>query len=202
MGDADDFDAHLREVLIGGTEQREIVVVPYDPGWPERYAAERTRIRDALDDQVVAVHHVGSTAVPGLAAKPIIDIILEVREPNDEQTYVPYLEAVGYELRVREPDHRMLRSATKDVHIHCWSDPEDVERHLVFRDWLRHDEPDRARYGQLKEALAEQDWPDMNHYARAKSDLVAELTERGLAWARAGRPDRTGGPGDREPTPP
>lgn len=198
MDEADDFDAHLRHVLIGGMERREILVVPYDPRWPERYETERGRIVDALEDRVVAVHHVGSTAVPGLAAKPIIDIVLEVRDPDDEETYLPALLAVGYELRVREPDHRMLRTSAKDVHIHCWSDPQDVERHLVFRDWLRHDEPDRARYGQLKQTLAQHEWPDMNHYARAKSDLVAEVTSRALAWDRAGRPGRPDEPGRRE----
>jgi len=196
MGEADDaFDAHLREVLVGGMERREILVVPYDPGWPERYASEARRVAHALGDQMLAVHHVGSTAVEGLAAKAIIDIVVEVREPNDEATYVPLLEAVGYEVRVREPDHRMLRTRERDVHLHCWSDPDDVARHLVFRDWLRHDDADRARYEQLKQSLAGREWRDMNHYASAKSALVAELTARGLAWDRAGRPGR---PGDRD----
>lgn len=188
MDDPEDFDAHLDEVLIGGRERREIVVVAHDPRWVERFERESARIAVALGDQALAVHHVGSTAVSGLAAKPIVDIVLVVRSPDDERSYVPLLESVGYELRVREDDHRMLRTPGKDVHVHCWSSSADVERHLLFRDWLRHDESDRARYGRLKSVLAQRDWPDMNHYARAKSDLVAEVMARATTWDRAGRP--------------
>jgi GrpB-like predicted nucleotidyltransferase (UPF0157 family) len=188
MDDPEDFDAHLEVALIGGRERREIVVVAYDPRWVERFEGERDRISAALGDQVVAVHHVGSTAVPGLVAKPIIDIVLVVRNPDGESSYVPSLESAGYELRVREEDHRMLRTPAKDVHVHCWSSAEDVGRHLLFRDWLRNDESDRARYGRLKTVLAGRDWPDMNHYARAKSELVAEVMARAAAWERAGRP--------------
>jgi GrpB-like predicted nucleotidyltransferase (UPF0157 family) len=122
----------------------------------------------------------------GLAAKPIIDILVVVPEPDREETYLPQLEHAGYVLRVREPDHRMFRTPEKDVHIHVWSDPADNERPLVFRDWLRHSPEDRAAYQALKEDLAHQDWDDMNYYARAKSGLINEITARAEAWAATG----------------
>jgi GrpB-like predicted nucleotidyltransferase (UPF0157 family) len=177
------FDAELDRVLIGGREKRAVVVVPYDTAWPERYARERVKIIDALGQSLRNVHHVGSTAVEGLAAKPIIDILLVVSQPEVEETYTPALEQAGYVLRVREPGHRMFRTPEKDVHIHVWADPSEDARHLRFRDWLRHSPEDRAAYEALKVRLAAQDWEDVNYYARAKSDLIGDIMERTRAWA-------------------
>lgn len=180
------FDAELDAVLIGGREQRDVVVVPYDPAWPERYERERVTISDAVGSAARAVHHIGSTSVAGLAAKPIIDILLVVGDPDVEDTYLPALVRVGYTLRVRERGHRMFRTAERDVHIHVWSDPADDERHLLFRDWLRASPEDRATYEALKRRLAAQDWDDVNHYARAKTGLVAEIMRRAQQWGDAG----------------
>jgi GrpB-like predicted nucleotidyltransferase (UPF0157 family) len=179
MSDAE-FDAHLDAVLIGGREKRDIVVVPYDAAWPRRYERERERIEMAVGSELLAVHHIGSTSVEGLAAKPVIDIQLVVRHPANEQTYRPALEDAGYVLRVREPGHRMFRTPERDVHVHVWEDPADDERHLRFRDWLRQSPEDRAEYQALKEALATQEWPDVNYYARAKAGLIAEIMQRAL----------------------
>jgi GrpB-like predicted nucleotidyltransferase (UPF0157 family) len=186
------FEAELDAILIGGREKRDIVVVPYDPAWVERYERERLRIVEALGPSVRDVHHVGSTSVDGLAAKPIIDIVLVVSRPDVEGTYVPALEEAGYVLRVREPGHRMLRTPERDVHIHVWEDPADDERHLLFRDWLRRSPDDRAAYQALKEQLAAQDWEDVNDYARAKSSLIGEILGRAQQWA--------GNDGNRGPT--
>ena len=172
------FDAELDAVLIGGREQRAIILVPHDPAWPKRYEGERVKITTAVGRSVRAVHHVGSTSVEDLAAKPIIDILLVVEEPDAEQTYLPALERVGYVLRVREQGHRMVRSPERDVHIHVWSDPADDERHVLFRDWLRNAPEDRAAYQALKERLAAQDWDDVNYYARAKSGFIEDVVRR------------------------
>ena len=126
---------------IGAPEKVDIVIAEYDPAWPHRFEVERTRIIDALGGRALRIDHVGSTAVPGLAAKPIIDIDLAVADSADEDGYVPDLVAVGYALRVREPDweeHRMLRTAAHDVHLHVFSPGSNENaRHLLLRDRLR-----------------------------------------------------------------
>lgn len=173
--------------LIGGIEQRAIEIFDYHPHWPETFELHARAIAAALGAVALQIEHIGSTSVPGLAAKPIIDILLVVADSADERSYLPRLQAAGYELRVREPEfyeHRMLRPPSRDVHIHVFSlgSPE-IERYLLFRDRLRSDAGDRRAYESAKRELAARPWPDMNAYADAKSDLV----ERIIAAARIGR---------------
>jgi GrpB-like predicted nucleotidyltransferase (UPF0157 family) len=168
--------------LIGGPEPRPVVIVEYDPGWPDRFESERARIAAALP-HASTIDHIGSTSVPGLAAKAIIDIQVHVGGELDDA--VVALESTGYRLRVREPGHRMLRTPECDVHIHLWTDPADERRHLTFRDWLRVDAADRALYERTKRELATHEWADMNGYADAKSDVVAAILARAEAWIRS-----------------
>jgi GrpB-like predicted nucleotidyltransferase (UPF0157 family) len=171
--------------LIGGVEAVEVIIAAYDPAWPARYEAHARRIRDALGPTLLRIEHVGSTAVPGLAAKPIIDILTVVPDAADEPSYVPELGAAGYALRVREPEffeHRMLRTAARDVHVHVYSPgAPEIGRVVTFRDRLRRSAEDRARYEAVKRRLAARRWPDMNAYADAKAGVV----ERILAAAAA-----------------
>jgi GrpB-like predicted nucleotidyltransferase (UPF0157 family) len=170
--------------LIGGVEKRGIELVPTDPAWPETFAVEHAKIVAALGAKAIRVDHIGSTAIPGIAAKPIIDIDLSVKDVDDEEDYLPALTATGYQLRVRESGHRVVRTANLGVHVHCCTTGSGWERrHLLFRDWLRYDQADRVAYGELKKALARQDWPDMNAYAEAKSALIKEITARAERWA-------------------
>jgi GrpB-like predicted nucleotidyltransferase (UPF0157 family) len=170
--------------LIGGFERREIQIVPYDPEWPSAFARERRRIAGALGSRARRIDHIGSTSVPGLAAKPVIDIDVSVHDPGAEDAYVPVLEQAGYRLRVREPGHRMLRTPDRDVHVHICAAGSDWERrHLLFRDWLRTDARDRDDYAALKRKLARRDWPDMNAYADAKSGLIQDIMDRAERWA-------------------
>ncbi|GGQ27039.1 UPF0157 protein [Streptosporangium pseudovulgare] len=172
--------------LIGGQERRDIKVVSYDEAWPRRFAQERERIIVALGPLARRVDHIGSTAVPGLAAKSIVDIDLSVPNADDEDAYLPQLVAAGYHLRVRQFGHRMVRTQDLAVHVHvCTTDSDWERRHLLFRDWLRHDTADRELYGELKQRLAAHDWPDMNAYAAAKSPIIAEITEHAEAWAHS-----------------
>jgi len=172
--------------LIGGIEKREIQVISYNRAWPERFLWERARIAGAIGSLALRIGHVGSTAVPGLAAKPIIDIQVSVGNPEDEASYLAPLLIAGYHLRVREPGHRMARTLHRDVHVHICGTGSDWERrHLLFRDWLRRDTRDRDAYQRLKQDLARQDWPDMNAYADAKGPLINEITQRAETWARA-----------------
>jgi GrpB-like predicted nucleotidyltransferase (UPF0157 family)/ribosomal protein S18 acetylase RimI-like enzyme len=177
-----ELEAHLDNVLIGGRERREIVIADYDPAWPRRFELERARIGAALGGVARRIEHIGSTAVPGLAAKPIVDALVAVGDVYDSSAFEPALVGAGYELRVREPEHRMFRTPERDVHVHVWDvrDPE-VDRHLAFRDRLRASPDDRERYEQLKRTLAQRDWSDMNHYAEAKRSLVAEILARAAA---------------------
>lgn len=167
-----------------------IELVPSDPAWPATYVREAAAIRAVLGDRVVLLEHAGSTSVPGLAAKPRIDIVLEVPDSADEPAYVPDMEAAGYLLRVREPDwfqHRMFRGPGADINLHVFSAGcSETCRMLAFRDHLRTDDADRALYQGTKEALAARTWRHVQHYADAKSTVVAEIMDRALARQATG----------------
>src|SRR5580658_6267930 len=113
-----------KTILIGGVEKREIVICNYDPRWPEKFWVHAKVIADVMGNSALRIEHIGSTSVPGLAAKPIIDMLLVVENSADEDSYLPRLVGAGYELRVREPDfheHRMFRMPARDVQIHVFS---------------------------------------------------------------------------------
>jgi GrpB-like predicted nucleotidyltransferase (UPF0157 family) len=138
----------------------------------------------ALGSATRRVEHVGSTAVPGLAAKPIVDISVAVDDPDDDSAFLLRLTRAGYVLRVIEPEHRMFRTPQRDVHVHLWrSGSDDERRQLLFRDWLRASADDRQRYETVKRELASREWHDSNDYADAKSDVVAAIMGRAEVWA-------------------
>lgn len=165
--------------LIGGAEHREIVLVPYDSGWPQLYETRRQLIQAALGSTARRIEHIGSTAVPGLPAKPIIDVLVVVGDVEHEAAYLAALEAAGFVLRVREPGHRMMRTVDLGVHVHFYSEGASaIERCLTFRDRLRSSEKDHDRYAATKRELAARDWPTMNHYADAKTDVIQQILNR------------------------
>jgi GrpB-like predicted nucleotidyltransferase (UPF0157 family) len=185
MGDArpdEELERRLDQVIVGPAEHVGIEVHEYDPAWPERFRREAARIHAALGGRELRTEHIGSTSVPGLAAKPIVDILLVLDDPDDEASYLPALEAAGYVLRVREPDldrHRMLRTPRKDVHVHVYPpDSGEIDRYLLFRDRLRASSVDRELYAATKRRLAEQDWLTMNHYAEAKTEVIEAIIVR------------------------
>jgi GrpB-like predicted nucleotidyltransferase (UPF0157 family) len=183
-----DRDRYLDSVLIGGRESVTIVVSDYDPAWPSRFAELEARIASALGDAALAVEHIGSTSVPGLAAKPIIDVLLVVADVDDERSYVTAMEDAGFVLRVREAGHRMFRTPARDVHIHvCPPGDPAIPDYLDLRDWLRTDASDRSLYAAVKRDLAQRPWSDMNRYAEAKTDVIHEILGRARAW-RASSP--------------
>jgi GrpB-like predicted nucleotidyltransferase (UPF0157 family) len=181
----DPCERRIREVIIGENEQPTIVISDYNPEWPERFRQEKERIRVALGEAALSIEHIGSTSVPGLAAKPIVDILLVVEDSGEEAAYLPALEEAGYVLRVREPDfheHRMFRTPEKDVHVHVFSagSPE-IERYLLLRDRLRQNERERELYAQTKHELVKRDWLTMEHYAEAKTEVVEGIIFRAAA---------------------
>ena len=167
------------EIYIGGVEKRDITIVDYDPSWPDTFRSHAAAIFEALGEANLRIEHIGSTAVPGLASKPIIDILLVVENSGNEESYLPQMEEAGYELLVREPDwhqHRMFRTPERDVHIHVysWGCPE-IDRIILFRNQLRSSPNDRSRYEPTKRKLAEQSWECMDDYAKEKTEVVESI---------------------------
>ncbi len=166
-----------------------IRLAEYNPEWPAWFEREARRIRAALGDRVLMLDHVGSTSVPGLAAKPRIDILLVVEDSADESEYVPALEAAGYRLEIREPkwyEHRMFNGPDTDVNLHVFSlGRTEIERMLMFRDWLRSNPSDRELYERTKRELVKKKWKYGQNYADAKTEVVREILGRALeAWSR------------------
>jgi GrpB-like predicted nucleotidyltransferase (UPF0157 family) len=164
--------------LAGG----KVVIVPYDPAWPALFEREARRIRSVLGDRALMIEHAGSTSVPGLAAKPRIDIVLAVADTTDEPAYVPDLEAAGYRLVVREPDwfeHRVFKGPDTDINLHTFTiGVSEIDKMLRFRDWLRTHEGDRERYERAKLDLAAGTWDHVQDYADAKTGVVHEILGR------------------------
>ena len=158
-----------------------VVIAEYDHQWPIRYQQQEHAIRGALGAAVL-VEHCGSTSVPGLAAKPIIDIVLAVPSSVDEHAYAPALAGIGYVFRLREPDwyeHRLFRLPDPQVNLHIFTTGcVEIDRMLAFRDHLRIDEADRHRYERTKRELARRDWATVQDYADAKTDIVTDILTR------------------------
>ncbi|EZH65211.1 hypothetical protein DH09_16330 [Bacillaceae bacterium JMAK1] len=177
-------DEELQAITVGERKlhNNTIDLQEYDPTWPTQYQAEEEKIHRALQSEVVQLEHVGSTSIPGMSAKPIIDIILVVHDSAEESGYVQALESVGYKLIIREPDwyeHRMLKRNDEGVNLHVFSEGcEESTRMLAFRDHLRANEEDFLLYKQKKQELSKHTWRHVQHYADAKSEVVKEIIQR------------------------
>ncbi|MBH1432603.1 GrpB family protein [Stenotrophomonas maltophilia] len=176
-----DGDPDENPWVLGAPQPEVLQVVAWSPLWSDQFENERARLQAALGGLVLGIEHVGSTAVPGLPAKPVLDIDLLLAAPADEAAYVPRLQALGYVLTVREPSwyqHRMLRLDEPRVNLHVFA-PDCAEhiRHRLFRDWLRSHEDDRLRYAQAKQA-ALQGNDNAQAYNRSKQDVVRSIYSR------------------------
>ncbi len=168
--------------LIGGPEKRAIAIVAHSPDWSSLFQDHAQRIKDALGDVALQIEHIGSTSVEGLAAKPVIDMLMVVADPSREELYMPGMVSSGYELRVREPDFdedRMFRTPERNVHIHIYPPASgEIERYLLFRNYLRSNPTARDQYAILKRELSAADWNDMNEYADAKTKFIEDTISR------------------------
>ncbi|MDP4127789.1 MAG: GrpB family protein [Bacillota bacterium] len=177
----------LQEITLGELKPHNapITLVGYDPRWPDLFNREANLVRSALGDKALRVEHVGSTSVPGLCAKPIIDMLLVVEDSADEPSYVPALEAAGFTLRIREPEwfeHRLFKGSVIDINLHVFSaGASEVERMLRFRDWLRTNEIDCDNYADVKRSLAQCVWQYVQNYADAKTSIIQEIMDRANA---------------------
>ena len=183
-------EEQIQRVTVGELKplESQILLVPYHSEWPKNFDREAKRIKRALSERAITVEHIGSTAVPGLVAKPIIDILLAVADSADEASYVPALQAAGYVLRIREPDwhqHRLFKGPDTNINLHVFTHgSEEIQRTLMLRDWLRTNKADRELYARTKQTLASKKWKYVQNYADAKSEVVEAILQRASASRR------------------
>ena len=180
-------EEEMQAARVGGmrVHNAPIELIEYSPNWPRLFVREAERVRATLGPRVLMLEHAGSTSVPGLAAKPIIDMVLGVADSADESAYVPAMESAGYVLRIREPEwnqHRLFKGPDTNINLHVFSFrcPE-IDKMLMFRDWLRANDADRNLYERTKRELAQQTWKYVQNYADAKTAVVEEIVARARA---------------------
>jgi GrpB-like predicted nucleotidyltransferase (UPF0157 family) len=180
-------EEQMRAAHIGAMRPHNapIQLMDYSAEWPALFIREANRVRVTLGDRVRMLEHVGSTSVPGLAAKPIIDMILAVADSAEEQAYVPAMESAGYALHIREPEwhqHRLFNGPDTNINLHVYSfGCPEMDKMLMFRDWLRSNDADRELYERTKRELAKQTWKYVQNYADAKTSVVEEIVARARA---------------------
>lgn len=175
---------------LGDMRNDPIEIWPYDLRWPAVYESWQARLTEALGGTALRIEHVGSTAVPGLAAKPIIDIQISVADMTDEVRYVTAIETVGVPLRGRDDLHRYFRPAPgtpRDVQIHVCNEGSRWESdHILFRDYLRANGTVRDAYGALKLDLAHRFRHDRLAYSDAKSEFILDSLRKARSWVSGG----------------
>ena len=185
--DAQDGIEFRGGTLLGKLRNDPVEVVDYDPRWPKLFERMRKRLAKELGAAAVRIDHVGSTAVPGLAAKPVIDIQVSVPDVEDEGAYVAAIERCGQALRYREKGHRYFRpppgrKRTYQVHV-CSAGSQWERDHLLFRDFLRAHADEARRYEAMKYDVAGHHRGDRIGYNDAKGPLIQELTAAAEVWA-------------------
>jgi GrpB-like predicted nucleotidyltransferase (UPF0157 family) len=162
-----------------------IKIVPYDPFWPEMFLQEKRRIEDCLAGQsVTVIHHIGSTAIPAMPAKPVIDILISVPSFERARRNLPdHLNMIGYDFWHDNPksDHLFFvkglppRGKDRTHHVHVYQHPEAIREHLAFRHHLRENRDDANQYALLKRKLAAQFADDREAYTEAKTGFVRDI---------------------------
>ena len=167
---------------------RDVIVVAYDPQWPARFAEEAARLAPVFGRELITIHHIGSTSIPGMAAKPIIDMMPVVQQIAAVDALNPVMESLDYEARGEYgiPGRRYFvkgQGAQRSHHVHVFAvDHPDVARHLNFRDFLIAHPTEAAAYASLKQALARQFPYDMEAYIAGKDGFIKEIDRRAVAW--------------------
>ena len=166
-----------------------VEVVPHNPRWRDEFEAEAKRVAAALGENVVAIHHIGSTAIPGIYAKPVVDFLVEVRDIAEVDGRSPAMESLGYEVlgEYGIPGRRYFRKDDREGirthHIHAFeAGSAEVERHLAFRDYMIAHPVDAQRYSELKRKLAEEHPQSMDGYMDGKDGFIKEIDRRAAQW--------------------
>lgn len=166
-----------------------VVVTEYNEDWKQKFSEEAQKIKDIFGDELIDIHHIGSTSVPGLKAKPIIDIMPVVKDIEKVDSFNDQMEDIGYEcmgelgMKGRRYFRKGGDNRTHQVHVFQRDNKEDIDRHLAVRDYLRT-HPDYAnRYGDLKESLATQFPKNIEAYMDGKDAFVKELEKYALQWS-------------------
>ncbi|ASN07426.1 hypothetical protein CFK40_15980 [Virgibacillus necropolis] len=170
-----------------------VVVTKYDENWVKLFDEEAAKIREVLSDEIVDIHHIGSTAVPGLQAKPIIDIMPTVKDIERLDTYNTKMAEIGYEPLGENgiPGRRYFRKGgenrTHQIHTFQSDNDSEIERHIAVRDYLRSHKKDLLEYGKLKEQLASEFPKDIEGYCDGKDDFVKKLERKAVEWRQGNR---------------
>jgi GrpB-like predicted nucleotidyltransferase (UPF0157 family) len=168
---------------------KKVEVVPHDPRWRDAFEAEAKHLAAALGENVVAIHHIGSTGIPGIYAKPIVDLLVEVRDLADVDGRSPAMESLGYVVMGEYgiPGRRYFRKNNREGnrthHVHAFrAGSEEVVRHLAFRDYMIAHPADAQRYSELKRQLAEEHPHSMDAYMDGKDGFIKEMERRAAEW--------------------
>ena len=168
---------------------RKVEVVPHNPQWRDAFEAEANHVAAALGENVVAIHHIGSTAIPNIYAKPVIDLLVEVRDINEVDGQSSAIESLGYEVMGEYgiPGRRYFRKDNQEGirthHIHAFeASSAEVERHLAFRDYMIAHPGDAQRYSELKRKLAEENPQSTDGYIDGKDGFIKEMDRRAAQW--------------------
>jgi GrpB-like predicted nucleotidyltransferase (UPF0157 family) len=214
-GDALSHDSHAWAIARDGEARlsagapaarratRGVRVVPYDDRWPLSFAEEHDELASVLGPGAAAIHHIGSTSIPGLCAKPVIDVLAETPDLGMIDRLTPRVEALGYRAKGEYgiPRRRYFSRPEGErlqVHVHAYaSGDEQIGRHLRFRDYLRAHPDSAKRYCRLKQALALEHRDDAEAYQSGKADLIAGIDADAAGWAAG----RRRGPPDDDPNP-
>ncbi len=170
---------------------RKVEVVPYDPAWAKLFRAEVDVLTRVFGDQLVAIYHIGSTAIPGIVAKPVLDFLVEVHNIQKVDGLNTAMEKLGYQPRGEYgiPGRRYFVKQTGEVHTHhvhtFQSGDPQVKRHLNFRDYLIAHPQDALAYSRLKEDLARRFPEDMDSYIAGKNDFIQHIDEKALQWGQS-----------------
>lgn len=168
---------------------REVKVVPYDPTWPKKFREEAETLRQLMSDEIIDIHHIGSTSIPNMSAKPIIDLLIEVKEIHKIDEYTKRLSSYGY-LAFGEngiPGRRYFIKGSKTIrthHIHMFQKGNrEINRHIAFRDYLSTHHPEALQYATLKMQLAKQHPMNIEKYIQGKLNLIQEINQKAANWA-------------------
>lgn len=166
---------------------RQVIVTPYQSSWPEAFQEEKEQLKTIFGDRLLAVHHIGSTSVPGLSAKPILDILPVVDSLDGIEAFDAAMEQIGYEAKGEfgMSGRRYYRKGgdNRTHHIHLYADGNpEIMRHVVFRDYLRQHPEEVEAYSTIKERLAHQYPEDISAYIAGKDSFVKTMEQRALAW--------------------